>query len=111
MVTTPWFGVPCNHEEPCPMLGALASVAGGDQNHAEWVWLTGRRAEQSGWTPLHAAASICNVKDAAIKALLAANADVHAKEGTVRVGARGVVLGGRGGCGVGTVLYYCGLDF
>ena len=83
MVTTPWFGVPCNHEEPCPMLGALASVAGGAQNHAEWVWLTGRRAVQGAWTPLHRAATFCN--DAAIKALVAAKADVHAKD-YVRVG-------------------------
>ena len=90
MVTTPWCGVPCNHEEPCSMLGALASVAGGAQNHAEWVWLTGRRAEQSEHTPLHAAAE--KGKEAAIKALLAAKADVHAK-GMVR-GGRGSVLGG-----------------
>ena len=66
------------------MLGALASVAGGAQNHAEWVWLTGRRAEQMKDTPLHEAAQN-NGKEAAIKALLAAKADVHAKN-NVRVG-------------------------
>jgi hypothetical protein len=65
------------------MLGALASVAGGAQNHAEWVWLTGRRAVQIGFTPLHRAAQMCN--DAAIKALVAEKADVHAKD-DVRVG-------------------------
>ena len=40
------------------MLGAVASVAGGARNHAEWAWLTGRRVAQKGRTPLHVAAGV-----------------------------------------------------
>ena len=65
-------------------------VESGARNHAEWAWLTGSRVVQDGFTPLHSAAY--NGHDAAIKALVAAKADVHAKN-TVR----GVALGGRGG--------------
>ena len=72
------------------MLGGLASVAGGARNHAEWAWLTVIRAVQDGWTPLHFAAQ--KGGDVAIKALVAAKADVHAKN-NVRVG-QGVMLGG-----------------
>jgi ankyrin repeat protein len=63
------------------MLGGLASVAGGARNHAEL--LTGSRVAQWGWTPLHYAASIGH--EAAIKALVAAKADVDATD-EVRVG-------------------------
>ena len=72
------------------MLGRVAWVAGGADHHAEWAWLTGSRVVQHGWTPLHFAAD--NGHEAVIKALVAAKADVRAKE---RV--RGGVLGGRGG--------------
>ena len=72
------------------MLGGMASVAGGARNHAEWAWLTGSRVVQRGWTPLHWAAR--GGHQAAIKALVAAKADVHAKDKV-----RGGVLGGRGG--------------
>ena len=72
------------------MLGGLASVAGRFGNHAEWAWLTGSRVVQHEWTPLHVAAA--QGHEAAIKALVAAKADVHAKD-VVRWGG----LGGRGG--------------
>ena len=65
------------------MLGLLGSVAGGAKDHAEWAWLTGRRVAQAGETPLHAAA--CYGREAAITALVAAKADVHAMD-KVRVG-------------------------
>ena len=76
------------------MLGALASVAGGARNHAGWAWLTVIRAVQDGFTPLHQAAANAHEldrKEAAIQALVAAKADVHAKNEV-----RGGVLGGRG---------------
>ena len=72
------------------MLGGLVSVAGGARNHAEWAWLTGSRVVQNGMTPLHPAAA--QGHEAAIKALVAAKADVHVKD-VVRWGG----LGGRGG--------------
>ena len=72
------------------MLGGIASVAGGARNHAGWAWLTGSRVVQAGLTPLHYAAG--NGHEAAIKALVAEKANVHAKN-DVREG----VLGGRGG--------------
>ena len=72
------------------LLGGLASVASGAANHAEWAWLTGSRVVQEGTTPLHFAAQMGH--EAAIKALVAAKADVHAKDEV-----RGGVLGGRGG--------------
>jgi hypothetical protein len=68
------------------MLGALASVAGGDRNHAEWAWLTGSRVAQNGMMPLHYAAE--SGHEAAIKALLAAKTDVDAQD-EVRVGEGG----------------------
>ena len=71
------------------MLGGLASVAGGARNHAEWAWLTGSRVVQNGSTSLHYAAS--NGDETAIKALVAAKADLHAKDKV-----RGGLLGGRG---------------
>ena len=52
-------------------------VARGARNHAGWAWLTGSRAVQDGCTPLHFAA--IDDHEAAIKALVAAKADVHAK--------------------------------
>ena len=55
----------------------MASVASGARNHAEWAWLTGRYVVQKGWTPLHQAAE--NGHEAAIKALVAAKADVRGK--------------------------------
>ena len=67
----------------------MALVAGGARKYAEWAWLTGSRVVQDGRTPLHFAAG--NGYVAAIKALVAAKADVYAKD-TVRRGA----LGGRG---------------
>ena len=68
----------------------LASVAGGAWNHAEWAWLTGSRVVQGDHTPLHLAAD--KDHEGAIKALVAAKADVQAKDKV-----RGGVLGGRGG--------------
>ena len=65
------------------MLGGIASVAGGARNHAEWAWLMGSRVVQDECTPLHVAAQ--NGHTTAIKALVAAKADVHAKD-TVREG-------------------------
>ena len=55
----------------------MASVASGARNHAEKAWLTGRHVVQDGWTPLHAAAH--QGHEAAIKALVAAKADVRGK--------------------------------
>ena len=65
------------------MLGGLASVAGGARNHAMWAWLTGSHVVKDARTPLHYAAE--EGQNAAIKALVAAKADVHAKD-NVRVG-------------------------
>jgi hypothetical protein len=70
------------------MRGAWSWVAGGAGSHAGWAWLTGSHAEQRGWT-LHGpaafeAAAACGCEEA-IKALLPAKADVHAKD-NVRVG-------------------------
>jgi hypothetical protein len=89
------------------MLGAVVSVAGGARSHAEWAWLTGRRVAQVGKTPLHMAAF--KGHEAAIKALVAAKADVNAKN-EVRGGWQGV-LRRRGGGGLGSVFYCCGLEF
>jgi hypothetical protein len=83
------------------MLGAAASVASGARNHAEWAWLTGRRVAQWGMTPLHSAAQ--NGHEAAIKALVAAKADVNAKD-QVRYGRRGGAEREKG-VGVGSVVY------
>ena len=59
-------------------------------------------------TPLHMAAE--HGQEAAIKALVAANADVRAKNFVT--GGRGSVLGWRGGeGGVGFVLSWCGFGF
>ena len=78
------------------MLGAVALVAGGARNHAGWACLTGRRVAQNGDTPLHIASFVGNER--VIEALLAAKADVHAKDdvrgGTVAWRARGVRRGG-----------------
>ena len=69
-------------------------VAGGAREHTEWAWLTRNGLAQDGKTPLHRAAR--SGKEAMIKALLAAKADVHAKD-EVGVGAGGRVRrGGRG---------------
>ena len=115
MVTTPLSGGPCNQfvdrsqafqqysahsicttSKPCTTLGALASVAGGARTHAGWAWLTGRRVAQVGDTPLHKAAQ--SSFEADIEALLAAKADVNAKNdvrgGKVAWRARGVRRGG-----------------
>jgi hypothetical protein len=70
------------------MLGGLASVADGARNHAEW--LTGRRVAQEEKTPLDLAAS--NGHEAAIEALVAAKADVHAED-EARVGEGGCCEG------------------
>jgi len=98
VVTTPWSEGPCNQcadrpqafqqesahsicttPEPCTTLGALASVAGGARTHAGWAWLTGRRVAQVGDTPLHTVAEYGDYDLEAIEALLAAKADVNAK--------------------------------
>ena len=90
----------------CSILGALASVAGGARNHLGWAWLTGSRVAQYGDTALHDAAG--NGHDAAITTLLAAKADIHAKNkvrgegGAEGVEARGVL---------GSLIYRLGLDF
>jgi len=73
----------CTKEVRFSTLGALASAEGGARNHAEWACLTGRRVAQAGWTPLHSAAY--HGQEAAITALVAAKADVHATN-KVRVG-------------------------
>ena len=65
-------------------------VAGGARNNAEWAWLTGRRMVQFSRAPLFLAAE--NGHEAAIKALVAAKADVHAKE-EVRGGGAGWARG------------------
>jgi hypothetical protein len=85
----------CTTEVQFSMLGGLASVAGGARNHAEW--LTGRGVAQNEATPLHYAAS--NDHEAAIKALVAAKADVDATD-EVRVG-EGKCLEGEGGASWG----------
>ena len=72
------------------MLGGLSSVAASARNHAEWAWLTRSHVVQNASTPLHWASY--KGHEAAIKALVAAKADVQAKEKV-----RGGVLGGRGG--------------
>jgi len=51
-------------------------------SHAEWAWLTGSRVVQDECTPLHVAAQ--NGHTTAIKALVAAKADVHAKDSVRR---------------------------
>jgi len=86
---TPLYA-PQKYNVLCCMPGRLASVAGGVNHHAEWAWLTGSHVVQNGNTPLHYAAY--NDHGAVIKALLAAKADVHAKD---KVRTR--VLGERGG--------------
>ena len=68
------------------MLEATVLVAGRTRFYAEWAWLTGRRVAQKGETPLHHAA--IEGHEAAIKALMAAEADVNAKD-QVRDGRRG----------------------
>ena len=68
----------CTAEIQCILLGGLASVAGGARNHAQWISLTGGHVVQFGETPLHRAAH--EGREAAIKALVAAKADVHAKD-------------------------------
>ena len=84
------------HTRACITLGALASVAGGARTHAGWAWLTGRRVAQEGETPLHTAAYFG--REASIEALLAAKADINAKNdvrgGKVAERARGVRRGG-----------------
>ena len=80
---------------------SLASVAGGTRTHAEWAWLTGRRVAQGGITPLHSAARFGH--EAAIKTLVAAKADVNAKD-QVRYGRRGSAEREKG-VGVGSVFY------
>ena len=62
---------------------------------------------QYGLTPLHRAAQ-CG-KEIAIKALLTAKADVHAKT-DVRVGEGGVSAWRARQGGVGSALHYCGLE-
>ena len=76
------------------MVGASAWVEGGARNHAAWTWLTGSRVAQFGMTPLHRAAQYG--EEIAIKALVAAKADVHAKD-KVRVGEEGGRRGAQGG--------------
>ena len=90
------------HTRACTTLGALASVAGGATTHAGWAWLTGRRVAQVGDTPLHkasaaewhTAAYFDEWGWSAIEVLLAAKADVNAKNdvrgGEVAWRARGV---------------------
>ena len=94
----------CNTQLPCSIVGGLASDAGGARNHAEWAWLTESRVVQFGRTPLHIAAQ--EGQTAAIKALVAAKADVHAKDSV-----RGGCWEGERGGGVWSV-FYCGcLEF
>jgi len=83
------------------MLEATVLVAGRTRIYAEWAWLTGRRVAQGRNTPLHSAAR--NGHEAAIKALVAAKADVNAKD-QVRYGRRGGSERGKG-VGVGSVFY------
>ena len=70
----------------------MASVAGGATTHAGWAWLTEGRVAQVGDTPLHKAAEYG--EEELIEALLAAKADVNAKNevrgGKVAWKARGV---------------------
>ena len=61
----------------CYILGALASVAGGARNQADWAWLTGSRVAQKGFKPLLLAAK--SGHETAIRVLLAAKADIRAK--------------------------------
>ena len=70
--------LPCTTEVKCTMLGAVLSVTGAARSHAEWAWLTGRRVAQVGYTPLYYSATYGH--EAAIKALVAAKADVHATD-------------------------------
>ena len=69
------------------------------------------RVAQDGATPLHYAASHASQgHEVAIKALVAVEADVHAKD-KVRVREWFRVLGGRGGRGgLSTLCYNCGLE-
>ena len=64
------------------------------RTHAGWAWLTGRRVVQNGDTPLHTASAALRGNEAVIEALLAAKADVNAKNdvrgGRVAWRARGV---------------------
>ena len=73
----------------------VASVGGGARNHAELAWLTGRRVAQAAQTPMYMAAQKGHV--VAIKALVAAKADVNAKD-QVRYGRGGVRGRRRGVC-------------
>ena len=82
------------------MLGALAWVAGGGRNGADWGWLTGSRVAQGGGTPLHDAAR--QGRQLAITTLLAANADIHSKR-KVGEGQGGLLEGRRGGGGLGSL--------
>jgi len=66
--------------------------------------MTDSRVAQDGKTPLHFSAD--KTGDGLIKALVAAKADVDAKDKV-----RGGVLGGRGEDGVGSACYYCCLGF
>ena len=83
--------------------GALASVAGGARHKPGWAWLTGSRVAQGGGTALHHAAG--HGRDAAITTLLAAKADIHAKnEVRGEGGAEGVEASGV----LGSLIYRLG---
>ena len=70
------------------MFIGFAWVAGGARNDGDWAWLTGR-VVQDGFRPLHQAAF--SGHDAAIKALVAARADVDAETKVRGVGEGGGV--------------------
>ena len=74
------------------MAGALAWVASGTRHQADWAWLMGSRVVQMGSTPMHRAAS--QGQEEAIRALVAAKADVHAKD---KVKGGGILNRTRGG--------------
>ena len=84
------------------MRGALAWVAGGARTHTAWAWLTGSRVTQFGKTPLHRVAQYG--EEIAIKALVAAKADVNAKN-KVRVGEEGRCLEGKEGARPGFCIF------